>query len=59
MTYCPGASRGTAVDTITAPYLARRAEVDPVLDGGHSHHGGAYITAELDRRVEPGRPGIR
>ncbi|WP_157756736.1 hypothetical protein [Plantactinospora sp. KBS50] len=31
--YRPTTSRGTAVDTVTAVYLARRAERDPVLDG--------------------------
>ncbi|MFB9238624.1 hypothetical protein ACFFWC_24375 [Plantactinospora siamensis] len=31
--YRPTTSRGTAVDTVTALYLARRAERDPVLDG--------------------------
>lgn len=32
VTYRPGSSRGTAVDTLTAAYLLRREEPDPVLD---------------------------
>ncbi|MFC7547001.1 hypothetical protein [Plantactinospora sp. GCM10030261] len=30
--YRPASTRGTAVDTVTAFYLARRAEADPLLD---------------------------
>ena len=32
VTYRPGSSRGTAVDTLTARYLLRRADTDPLLD---------------------------
>jgi hypothetical protein len=32
VTYRPSGARGTGVDTLTAPYLARRADIDPVLD---------------------------
>jgi hypothetical protein len=32
VTYRPGSSRGTAVDTLTARYLLRRADADPLLD---------------------------
>lgn len=32
VTYRPGSSRGTAVDTLTAMYLVPRDEPDPVLD---------------------------
>lgn len=32
VTYRPGSARGTAVDTLTARYLLRRAEADPLLD---------------------------
>lgn len=30
--YRPATTRGTAVDTVTALYLAHRAETDPLLD---------------------------
>jgi hypothetical protein len=32
VTYRPGVHRGTGVDTFTAPYVTRRADVDPALD---------------------------
>jgi hypothetical protein len=32
VTYRPGGSRGTAVDTLTAVYLCPRADIDPLLD---------------------------
>jgi hypothetical protein len=32
VTYRPSDSRGTGVDTLTAPYLLPREEEDPVLD---------------------------
>jgi|ADGO01.1.fsa_nt_gi hypothetical protein len=32
VTYRPGNSRGTGVDTLTARYLLPRDEVDPLLD---------------------------
>jgi hypothetical protein len=32
VTYRPGSARGTAVDTLTARYLLRRADTDPMLD---------------------------
>jgi hypothetical protein len=32
VTYRPSGSRGTGVDTITAPYVLPRAETDPMLD---------------------------
>jgi hypothetical protein len=32
VTYRPGGTRGTGVDTLTAPYVAARAETDPLLD---------------------------
>jgi hypothetical protein len=32
VTYRPTATEGTGVDTLTAQYIAPRAEVDPVLD---------------------------
>jgi hypothetical protein len=32
VTYRPTNTRGTAVDTLTAPYLAPRADSDPLLD---------------------------
>lgn len=32
VTYRPEKSRGTGVDTLTAPYLLPREEVDPLLD---------------------------
>ncbi|HKT05987.1 MAG TPA: hypothetical protein VJT31_41300 [Rugosimonospora sp.] len=32
VTYRPGSARGTAVDTLTARYLLRRADADPLLD---------------------------
>jgi hypothetical protein len=32
VTYRPSGARGTGVDTLTARYLARRYEDDPVLD---------------------------
>jgi hypothetical protein len=34
VTYRPNAARGTGVDTLTAPYLLPRADLDPVLDRG-------------------------
>ncbi len=34
VTYRPGASRGTGVDTLTADCLLAREEIDPVLDRG-------------------------
>lgn len=34
VTYRPGNSRGTAVDTLTAAYLRPRADADPMLDSG-------------------------
>jgi hypothetical protein len=33
VTYRPGGTRGTAVDTLTARYMLARAEADPMLDG--------------------------
>jgi hypothetical protein len=32
VTYRPGASRGTGVDTFTAPYVSARSDEDPTLD---------------------------
>lgn len=32
VTYRPTGDRGTAVDTVTAPYVIRRCEEDPLLD---------------------------
>ena len=32
VTYRPGATRGTGVDTFTAPYVTYRADADPSLD---------------------------
>jgi len=32
VTYRPGSSRATAVDTLTAAYLLPREEPDPMLD---------------------------
>lgn len=32
VTYRPGASRGTAVDTLTADFLCPREDPDPILD---------------------------
>jgi hypothetical protein len=32
VTYRPAPGRGTAVDTLTAPYLLPRADADPLLD---------------------------
>jgi hypothetical protein len=32
VTYRPGGSRGTGVDTLTAKYMLTRADVDPMLD---------------------------
>jgi hypothetical protein len=32
VTYRPGNSHGTAVDTLTAAYLFPRADIDPMLD---------------------------
>jgi hypothetical protein len=32
VTYRPSSARGTAVDTLTARYLLRRADADPMLD---------------------------
>jgi hypothetical protein len=32
VTYRPGEARGTGVDTLTAPYVAARADADPLLD---------------------------
>jgi hypothetical protein len=32
VTYRPSSARGTAVDTLTARYLAPRADIDPDLD---------------------------
>ncbi|MFY1634783.1 hypothetical protein ACN27F_16155 [Solwaraspora sp. WMMB335] len=32
VTYRPSGSRGTGVDTITAPYVFPRMETDPMLD---------------------------
>jgi hypothetical protein len=34
VTYRPTDDRGTGVDTLTAPYLVARREIDPLLDGG-------------------------
>jgi hypothetical protein len=34
VTYRPAPGLGTAVDTLTAPYLFPRADIDPVLDYG-------------------------
>jgi hypothetical protein len=32
VTYRPGGTRGTGVDTLTARYVVARADVDPLLD---------------------------
>lgn len=32
VTYRPNSARGTGVDTLTAPYMLPRADVDPLLD---------------------------
>jgi hypothetical protein len=32
VTYHPSGARGTGVDTLTAKYVAARAEIDPTLD---------------------------
>jgi hypothetical protein len=34
VTYRPGSAPGTGVDTLTAPFLLPRADVDPLLDQG-------------------------
>lgn len=33
VTYRPNSARGTGVDTLTAQYMIRRADPDPLLDG--------------------------
>jgi hypothetical protein len=33
VTYRPGGSRGTGVDTLTAKYMLARPDIDPMLDG--------------------------
>jgi hypothetical protein len=32
VTYRPNSARGTGVDTLTAPYMFPRADLDPLLD---------------------------
>lgn len=52
VTYRPGSEMGTAVDTLTARYLLRRADSDPMLDSQESltHPGGLLMR----RRVPVG-----
>lgn len=50
VTYRPGRELGTAVDTLTARYLLRRADSDPLLD---SHLLGAGFGGTLIPRRVP------
>ncbi len=50
VTYRPGSARGTAVDTLTARYLLRRAETDPLLDpreDARTSSGAALLSRRL------------
>jgi len=49
VTYRPNSARGTGVDTLTARYMIRRADPDPLLDGG----------ADPGRRPEPANESPR
>jgi hypothetical protein len=50
VTYLPGSERGTAVDTLTARYLLKRADSDPLLD---SQDGGTRSAGALVPRRVP------
>jgi hypothetical protein len=50
VTYRPTDNRGTGVDTLTAPYLVARREIDPLLDGGT----GRGATRRTDRGSDHG-----